>query len=103
MQTLLPCALAFSVALLILAVVLQAIGRGFAIPPEADLRGVKSPGVAVELGFGLMRSGLTLKAVLTVMSAALGGAPVLFMSGTRAKWMFPLGLLTGLEGDGGRA
>jgi hypothetical protein len=48
------------------------------------------------LGFGLWKSGPTLKAVLTVLGAALGGAPVVFMRGTSDKWMYPIGLLIGL-------
>ena len=60
--------------------------------------GVLALGVFVGflLGLGLMKSGPTLKTVLTVIGAALGGAPVLFMSDTSQKWMYPIGLLNGL-------
>ena len=53
--------------------------------------------VGVLLGFGLSKSGQTLKAVLTAIGAALGGGPVLFMKdiGTE-KWIYPLGLVIGL-------
>ena len=49
--------------------------------------------VGVLLAVGLLRSGPTLKAVLTVIGAALGGAPVLFLSGTTEKWLYPIALL----------
>jgi len=49
--------------------------------------------VGVLLAIGLLRSGPTLKTVLTVIGAALGGAPVLFLSGTAEKWLYPIALL----------
>jgi hypothetical protein len=48
------------------------------------------------LGFGLMKSNPSLRAALTVVGAALGGAPVAFLAGTEQKWLYPVGLLTGL-------
>jgi hypothetical protein len=48
------------------------------------------------LGLGLMNSHPTLKAAITVIGTALGGAPVVFISEASDKWMYPLGLLTGL-------
>jgi hypothetical protein len=50
------------------------------------------------LGLGLFRSkNVTLKGVITIVGAALGGAPVLFMNGVgRDKWMYPIGLVIGL-------
>ena len=43
------------------------------------------------LGLGLFRSkNLTLKGVITVVGAALGGGPMLFMKGIGPeKWMYP--------------
>lgn len=48
------------------------------------------------LGLGLVKSGTTLKAAITVVGAALGGAPVIFMSDAEGRWLYPLGLLVGL-------
>lgn len=49
------------------------------------------------LGFGLKNSGQNLRATLTVLGAALGGGPVLFLRDAgQAKWMYPIGLLLGL-------
>jgi hypothetical protein len=49
------------------------------------------------LGFALLRSKPTVKAAITVVGAALGGGPVVFMkdAGT-AKWFYPIGLIAGL-------
>ena len=49
------------------------------------------------LGFALLQSKPSVKAAITVVGAALGGGPVLFMkeAGT-AKWFYPIGLLVGL-------
>jgi hypothetical protein len=52
MLTFVPAALGFSLALLALAGVMTAAGRGLVVPAGADLRGVKSLGVAVELSNG---------------------------------------------------
>ena len=49
------------------------------------------------LGFALMKSNnQSIKSVLTVLGAALAGAPVAFMTGVEQKWMYPVGLLVGL-------
>lgn len=49
------------------------------------------------LGYGLLRAGGNLKAGLTVLGAALGGGPVLFMTGIQdARWAYPVGLVLGL-------
>jgi fermentation-respiration switch protein FrsA (DUF1100 family) len=49
------------------------------------------------LGFGLAKSGGNLKTAITVVGAALGGAPVLFIEGVgQAKWAYPVGLVLGL-------
>jgi len=48
------------------------------------------------LGFGLTRSKPTLRAALTVVGAALGGAPVAFLTTVQYRWLYPIGLLTGL-------
>jgi hypothetical protein len=66
--------------------------------PPLEL-GVITLGVFVGwlLGVGLKNSSQTLKAVLTVLGAALGGGPILFMKGIGPeKWMYPIGLLLGL-------
>ena len=40
---------------------------------------------------------LNLKVISTIISTVLGGTPVAFMSGlTYEKWMYPIGLVTGL-------
>lgn len=48
------------------------------------------------LALGLKQSKPTLRAVLTVLGAALGGVPVAFLAGAGSKWIYPLGLLGGL-------
>lgn len=49
------------------------------------------------LGFGLANSRRGLRAAITVLGAALGGGPVLFMADAGdAKWWYPVGLLLGL-------
>lgn len=48
------------------------------------------------LGLALSHSKATLKAVITALGAALGGAPVAFMRGVSDKWMYPVGLIVGL-------
>jgi len=49
------------------------------------------------LGFGLWKAGGNLKAGLTVLGAALGGGPILFMAGIQdARWAYPVGLVLGL-------
>jgi hypothetical protein len=52
MQALLPCALGFAVAVVVLAIVMQRIGRGLANAPGANLRGLKRLGLAVQLSHG---------------------------------------------------
>jgi len=49
------------------------------------------------LGYALLQSRPTVKAAITVIGAALGGAPVVFVrdAGT-AKWFYPIGLVLGL-------
>lgn len=51
--------------------------------------------VGVLLVFGLFSSGNTLSQALTVVGTALGGAPVVFLSGTNQKWLYPIGLIFG--------
>lgn len=53
--------------------------------------------IGTVLGFGLLKAGGGLKAALAVVGAALGGAPVLFLGDTQAKWLYPLGLVCGLS------
>lgn len=49
------------------------------------------------LGFGLWKAGGKLKAGLTVLGAALGGGPILFMKEIQdEKWSYPVGLVLGL-------
>jgi hypothetical protein len=49
------------------------------------------------LGYALLNSKPGLKAALTVLGAALGGGPILFLSDAGdAKWIYPIGLLLGL-------
>jgi hypothetical protein len=53
--------------------------------------------VGVILGYGLFKAGGNLKAALTVVGAALGGGPILFMEGIKdARWAYPMGLIVGL-------
>ena len=47
------------------------------------------------LGLGLFSAKPTLKAALTVLGAALGGAPVAFLAHTELRWIYPVGLLIG--------
>jgi hypothetical protein len=66
--------------------------------PPREL-GVLSLGlfVGVILGYGLMKSGGTLRAGITVLGAALGGGPILFMKSIAdERWAYPIGLLLGL-------
>src|SRR5205823_4074833 len=37
----------------------------------------------------------TLRAVLTVLGAALGGVPVAFIAASEHRWLYPVGLLMG--------
>lgn len=49
------------------------------------------------LGFALAKSGGGLKAAITVIGAALGSGPLLFMEGAdNARWAYPVGLVLGL-------
>lgn len=49
------------------------------------------------LGWGLVKANGSLKAGLTVLGAALGTGPVLFMGQVgNARWSYPLGLIFGL-------
>lgn len=49
------------------------------------------------LGYGLFKSGGNLKAALTVVGAALGGGPIVFMENIQdARWAYPIGLILGL-------
>jgi hypothetical protein len=47
------------------------------------------------LGIGLASSRHTLRAVLTILGAALGGAPVAFIAASEHRWLYPVGLLLG--------
>lgn len=51
--------------------------------------------VGLLLARGLARSEPTLRNVLTVLGAALGGAPLAFVKGAGAKWIYPVGLIAG--------
>ena len=48
------------------------------------------------IAIGLKQSKPTLRAVLTVLGASLGGVPVAFLAGAGSKWIYPIGLLAGL-------
>ena len=63
-----------------------------------ELVGIISLGVFVGLllGLGLAHSKPTAQVVLTLLGAALGGAPIAFMSSAARKWFYPVGLLVGL-------
>jgi len=52
--------------------------------------------VSYLLALGLTHSKPTLKAMVGVIGAALGGAPVVFLAGALAKWLYPAGLVLGL-------
>ena len=53
--------------------------------------------VAGILGLGLWEARGNLKAGLTVLGAALGGGPILFMKEVQeARWAYPFGLVLGL-------
>jgi len=75
----------------------------YAWPPPAKnikLLGVYFLGLFV--GFLLATAALapkklSMKAAITLIGSALGGAPILFMRGlTLEKWMYPIGLVTGM-------
>jgi len=63
-----------------------------------ELIGVTSLGLFVGLlfGLGIAHSKPTVKVVLTLLGAALGGAPVAFLANTTSKWLYPVGLIVGL-------
>jgi hypothetical protein len=69
-------------------------------PANITLLGVLSLGMFVGfiLGWTLISStSLTIKIAASAISAALAGAPVIFMSGLAfEKWMYPIGLVVGL-------
>lgn len=53
--------------------------------------------VGAILGYGLVRTGGNLKAALTVLGAALGSGPILFISEVQdARWTYPVGLVLGM-------
>ena len=53
--------------------------------------------VGAILGYGLFKAGGNLKGALTVVGAALGGGPILFMEGIQdARWAYPMGLIVGI-------
>ncbi len=47
------------------------------------------------LALGLAHSKPTLRLVLTVLGAALGGVPIAFLAQAGSKWVYPIGLLFG--------
>jgi hypothetical protein len=47
------------------------------------------------LAWGLAASKPTLKAIITVIGAGLGGAPVAFLAASGHRWLYPIGLLVG--------
>lgn len=47
------------------------------------------------LAWGLVASKPTLKAIITVIGAGMGGAPVAFLAATGHRWLYPIGLLVG--------
>lgn len=47
------------------------------------------------LALGLAHSKPTLRLVLTVLGAALGGVPIAFLAQSGSKWAYPIGLLIG--------
>jgi hypothetical protein len=49
------------------------------------------------LGLGLQNSGTSLKTILTVLGAALSGAPVIFLHDVDDRWFYPIGLVAGLS------
>jgi len=67
-------------------------------PPKPET-GILALGLFVGgvLGWGLVNAKGSLKAGLTVLGAALGGGPVLFMAASGdARWSYPIGLILGL-------
>ncbi len=52
--------------------------------------------VGLLLGLGIGHTRVTVRTALTLLGAALGGAPIAFLGSATAKWLYPTGLLAGL-------
>ena len=67
-------------------------------PRTIELVGVACLGTFTSafLTFGLTYSKKTLQVVMAVIGAALGGAPLVFLGSSNAKWVYPIGLVLGV-------